>query len=221
MLGQARFARRRWYLVHILLLAVMLLSACGGAAPATAPEAAAPAAEEPAATESESASESAATSDGAYSESPMLAERVAAGELPPVEERLPLEPYVAGKDKLVVGLDLQTGKYGGIMRLPSYTVGTGKRAITVSSTNHLVRSGEIDVRGGKTGFISRSGYCLATLLRLPQTGQQVAVVVLGAKSNQGRFWETRHLFNWIGTHTQRLLGIAATEQSQQQQHQQQ
>jgi D-alanyl-D-alanine endopeptidase (penicillin-binding protein 7) len=110
-------------------------------------------------------------------------------------------------------------RIGSIMRLATYTVGAGKRAITVSSTNHLVRSGEIDVRGGKTGFISRSGYCLATLLRLPQTGQQVAVVVLGAKSNQGRFWETRHLFNWLSTHTQLLLGINATEAQQQQQQQ--
>jgi len=30
----------------------------------------------------------------------------------------------------------------------------------------------------------------------------VAVVVLGAKSNPGRFWETRHLFNWISTKAQ-------------------
>ena len=74
------------------------------------------------------------------------------------------------------------------------------------------------MRGGKTGFISRSGYCLATLLRLPQTGQQVAVVVLGAQSNAGRFWETRHLFNWMATHTQKLLSITGTEQAQQQQH---
>ena len=43
----------------------------------------------------------------------------------------------------------------------------------------------------KTGFISKAGYCLATLLRLPQGGQQVAVVVLGARSNAGRFMETR------------------------------
>jgi D-alanyl-D-alanine endopeptidase (penicillin-binding protein 7) len=40
---------------------------------------------------------------------------------------------------------------------------------------------------------------LATLLRLPQAlgNQQVAVVVLGATSNTGRFWETRHLMNWL------------------------
>jgi D-alanyl-D-alanine carboxypeptidase len=69
-----------------------------------------------------------------------------------------------------------------------------------------VKTGDIDVLGGKTGFISRSGYCLASLLRLPQTGQQVAVVVLGAKSNASRFWETRHLFNWLSSRTSALVG---------------
>ena len=72
-------------------------------------------------------------------------------------------------------------RIGGIMRKTSYSTHVGKRTITANSTNQLVKSGDIDVLGGKTGFISRSGYCLATLLRLPQTGQQVAVVVLGAK----------------------------------------
>jgi D-alanyl-D-alanine endopeptidase (penicillin-binding protein 7) len=99
-------------------------------------------------------------------------------------------------------------RIGTIMRKASHTVYAGNRTITVNSTNHLVRSGEYDVLGGKTGFISRSGYCLATLLRLPKTGQQVAVVVLGAKSNQGRFWETRHLFNWMNTQTRTLFGLA-------------
>ena len=100
-------------------------------------------------------------------------------------------------------------RLGAIMRRATHTVYSGKRTINISSTNHLVRSGEFDVLGGKTGFISRSGYCVATLLRLPQSGQQVAVVVLGAKSNQGRFWETRHLLNWMTAHTQRLLGIGS------------
>ena len=99
-------------------------------------------------------------------------------------------------------------RIGAIMRKATHTVQAGKRTINVASTNHLVRSGEIDVLGGKTGFITSSGYCIASLLRLPQTGQQVAVVVLGAKSNQGRFWETRHLFNWMTSHAQKLLGIA-------------
>ena len=33
-----------------------------------------------------------------YQEAPQLAARVAAGELPPVEERLPEEPLVVGRD---------------------------------------------------------------------------------------------------------------------------
>ena len=71
--------------------------------------------------------------------------------------------------------------------------------ITFHSTNHLLGRADVDVRAGKTGFISKSGYCLATLLRLPQSGQQVAVVVLGARSNAGRFMETQNLFNWLST----------------------
>lgn len=97
-------------------------------------------------------------------------------------------------------------RIGGVMRKTSYTTSTGKRLITANSTNQLVKAGDIDVLGGKTGFISRSGYCLASLLRLPATGQQVAVVILGAKSNASRFWETRHLFNWLATRTQALVG---------------
>ncbi len=68
--------------------------------------------------------------------------------------------------------------------------------------------------GGKTGFISKAGHCLATLLRMPQTNQQVAVVVLGATSNTGRFWETRHLFNWLSK-----TADFFKEQHQQHQHQ--
>ena len=96
-------------------------------------------------------------------------------------------------------------RIGAIMRKTSFTTHVGKRTITANSTNQIVRSGDIDVVGGKTGFIGRSGYCLATLLRLPQSGQQVAFVVLGAKTNASRFWETRHLFNWMATRTKALL----------------
>jgi D-alanyl-D-alanine endopeptidase (penicillin-binding protein 7) len=88
-----------------------------------------------------------------------------------------------------------------IMRTAAYTVKTNRRSITIRNTNHLVRGGEVDVLGGKTGFIGKAGYCLATLLRLPQSNHQVAVVVLGAGSNNGRFWETRHLFNWLSSKT--------------------
>lgn len=96
-----------------------------------------------------------------------------------------------------------------VMRKPYYVAHTNRRSIKIHSTNQLVLKGDVDVRGGKTGFISKAGYCLATLLRLPQTNQQVAVVVLGARSNAGRFMETRHLFNWLSSKADDLFGAAA------------
>jgi D-alanyl-D-alanine endopeptidase (penicillin-binding protein 7) len=88
-------------------------------------------------------------------------------------------------------------RIGSIMRTQEYTAYSVRRPITVHSTNHLLGREDVDVRGGKTGFISSAGYCLATLLRLPQTDQRVAVVVLGARSNAGRFLETQNLFSWF------------------------
>ncbi len=105
-------------------------------------------------------------------------------------------------------------RIGGIMRKTSYTTRSGASTISANSTNQLVKNGDIDVLGGKTGFISRSGYCLASLLRLPQTGQLVSVVVLGAKSNTSRFWETRHLFNWMSTRSKTILDGSAQLQQQ-------
>jgi serine-type D-Ala-D-Ala endopeptidase (penicillin-binding protein 7) len=100
-----------------------------------------------------------------------------------------------------------------IMRTATYTVHTNRRAINIHSTNRLVMEG-MDVVGGKTGFIGKAGYCLATLLRLPQ-GNQVAFVVLGARSNPGRFWETRHLFNWLSDKAGTLFGKEASQQQEQ------
>jgi D-alanyl-D-alanine endopeptidase (penicillin-binding protein 7) len=107
-------------------------------------------------------------------------------------------------------------RIGAIMRMSSYALPVGKRVVQVNSTNRLVRNGELDVLGGKTGFIRSSGYCLATLVRLPQTGRQVAVVVLGAKSNAGRFAETKHLFNWLSGHVTTTTVVADAGQQQNQ-----
>jgi serine-type D-Ala-D-Ala endopeptidase (penicillin-binding protein 7) len=98
-----------------------------------------------------------------------------------------------------------------IMRTAEYKISTSRRKFSIHSTNRLLLGGEVDVMGGKTGFISKAGYCLATLLRLPQSNHQVAVVVLGATSNQGRFWETRHLFNWL---SQKATGIFTKDQQE-------
>ena len=108
-----------------------------------------------------------------------------------------------------------------IMRTPAYTVHTARRDITFHSTNHLLGRADVDVRAGKTGFISKAGYCLATLLRLPQSGQEVAVVVLGARSNAGRFLETQNLFNWLSAKastvfaTRTPLGLTPQQQQRQ------
>ena len=91
-----------------------------------------------------------------------------------------------------------------IMRTAEYKVTTSRRTINIHNTNRLVIDGDVTVMAGKTGFISKAGHCLATLLQLPQ-GNQVAVVVLGANSNPGRFWETRHLFNWLSQKTTDLF----------------
>ena len=97
-----------------------------------------------------------------------------------------------------------------IMRLPEYTVYTGnRRVITIHSTNHLLGREDLEVRAAKTGFIAKSGYCLATLLRLPNDGHEVAVVVLGARSNAGRFMETRNLFNWLSVKASTIFATQA------------
>ena len=117
----------------------------------------------------------------------------------------------------LITLASQDERISSVMRLSEYTVYTGKgRAVTFHSTNHLLGRPDVEVRAGKTGFISKAGYCLATLLQLPQSGQQVAVVVLGARSNAGRFMESRNLFNWVSSKASTLLTTKPETQQQQQ-----
>ena len=108
-----------------------------------------------------------------------------------------------------------------IMRMREYTVYTAShRALTFHSTNHLLGREDVEVRAGKTGFISKAGYCLATLLRIPQSNNRVAVVVLGARSNAGRFMETENLVNWLSAKASTIFatktpGITVAPQQQQ------
>jgi D-alanyl-D-alanine endopeptidase (penicillin-binding protein 7) len=98
-------------------------------------------------------------------------------------------------------------RIGPVMRTSEYSFRTAQgRAVTVRSTNQILRAGDIDVLGGKTGFISKAGYCLATMLKMPHGGPSLAVVVLGATSSVNRFWEARHLMAWLADRTQ-LLGL--------------
>ena len=105
-----------------------------------------------------------------------------------------LMAYVGGDERIA-----------GVMQKQRHDLSVGRRTISIRSTNQLVRNGDVDVLGGKTGYIRRAGYCLATLLRLPDGGPSVVVVVLGARSSAARFLETRQLFSWLASRAQDLL----------------
>ena len=123
-------------LLGLLVIASMVLAACGGGAQAPAAVEPAAAADAPAAAATEAPAEEAASDDEAplgstligeiegpeivvdpaqfptsFSEAPMLAEQVAAGTLPPLEERLPV-----ATDLLVIQPLDEIGKYGGTWR---------------------------------------------------------------------------------------------------------
>ena len=115
-------------LIFALFLAVALV--------ACAAESAAPAEPEEAMAEPAPAEEAIAE-EGVYGESPMLAERVAAGELPPVEERLPLQPFVVTNRMLAVSYDTEVGKYGGTLRLPQDGPG-GDPHFYIGSNEYLI-----------------------------------------------------------------------------------
>ena len=92
--------------------------------------------------------------------------------------------YAAGNEQIAT-----------IMQTEEYRIRTNRRRVRIRNTNKLLGD-DLDVWGGKTGFIRKAGYCLAALLQLPQGGP-VAVVVLGARSNSARFLETRRLLSWL------------------------
>ena len=98
-------------------------------------------------------------------------------------------------------------RLGPIMRMAEYEVHAVNRTFSIRSTDRLLGS-DLDVLGAKTGFITKAGYCLATLLQIPQ-GPPVAVVILGAANSALRFGEARHLFNWLVGRSQGIAGGAA------------
>jgi len=69
-----------------------------------------------------------------------------------------------------------------------------KRLIRVGNTNRMLKS-KWNVCGGKTGYISASGYCLVNRMQ-DDHGADITTVVLGAPSNSYRFSETGKLARW-------------------------
>jgi peptide/nickel transport system substrate-binding protein len=91
---------------------------------------------------SSSAGSNTATGDTSYleeMESPMLAARVANGELPPLEERLPNKPMVVKSGTLLTtdSVDMIPGKYGGTLRLAQQGTG-GDPIIFIGMTEPML-----------------------------------------------------------------------------------
>jgi peptide/nickel transport system substrate-binding protein len=116
--------RKSWIVTAVLLLALLMAACGGGAAPAPADvapaeEAAADAAEAPAAdAPAAEAAEAPAASGETALEAPALADMVAAGDLPPLAERLPAEPKVIGPGVLLSEANVPNwapGRYGGTL----------------------------------------------------------------------------------------------------------
>jgi D-alanyl-D-alanine endopeptidase (penicillin-binding protein 7) len=64
----------------------------------------------------------------------------------------------------------------------------------VNNTNRLLKS-SWEVVGGKTGYISASGFCLAVKMKDDHKAD-ITTVVLGTPSNNYRFSETRKIASW-------------------------
>ena len=91
-----------------------------------------------------------------------------------------------------------------IMRKWTHRLRTDRRPVNIRNTNRLLRSPHA-IQGGKTGYIDEAGYCLTALVELPDAADPVALVVLGAGSNAGRFSEARRLIDWVSTTGRSLL----------------
>jgi D-alanyl-D-alanine endopeptidase (penicillin-binding protein 7) len=85
-----------------------------------------------------------------------------------------------------------------ITSTPEYEYRSNKRVHHLMNSDRLTRYGQLDVRSGKTGFISSAGYCVATWVR--QGSRDLITVVLGAPSNPARFNETRRLLDDFQAH---------------------
>ena len=86
-----------------------------------------------------------------------------------------------------------------IMRKVAYNLQTSRRRLTIRNTNKLLRGGGLLIHGGKTGYINAAGFCLATVVKLPDRNP-LSIVVLGAASNARRFSEVRRLADWVSEH---------------------
>jgi D-alanyl-D-alanine endopeptidase (penicillin-binding protein 7) len=109
----------------------------------------------------------------------------------------------------LIAYAVRNPRIAAIMQKRQHRVHTSRRRVTIRNTNRLLE-GNVAIRGGKTGYLNEAGYCLVALVELPQ-GHPVAVVVLGARSNAGRFAEVRRLVTWVSTTGRTLLTPARAD----------
>lgn len=84
------------------------------------------------------------------------------------------------------------------------------RLTRVATTNKLLYDRDVEIIGGKTGFITEAGYCLVVQARVYEGGdtdeggyavpRDIIAVVLGADTEQGRFDEVKKLILWAQAH---------------------
>jgi len=72
-----------------------------------------------------------------------------------------------------------------------YEFASARRTHAIRNTDRFVYGTRYEVLGGKTGFISEAGYCLATWIRTE--GRELIAVVLGAPTAATRFADTSRL----------------------------
>ncbi|NLD72147.1 MAG: hypothetical protein GX649_05450 [Chloroflexi bacterium] len=129
-----RISRRQFLRLSALVSAGTVAAACAQpVAPATEPVVAPPATEP---TVPPAAPPAPPEEVSKYGEAPMLAEQVAAGALPPVEERLPENPYVCPVLESI-------GKYGGTWRSAFKGLSDGPAVTSVKQRGPLNFSGDI------------------------------------------------------------------------------
>jgi len=102
-----KLTRREFLQVSVLATAGVALTACAQPTPVATPAPEEPKVEEPKVEEPKV--EEPVAPESKFNEAPMLAALVAAGQLPPVDERLPMNPYI-------VEVAESIGNYGGNWR---------------------------------------------------------------------------------------------------------
>jgi peptide/nickel transport system substrate-binding protein len=132
----ARISRREFLRISALLSAGTVAAAC---AQPTSPSAEPTAVADPGAPAQPTTPPAVPSAPGVYAEAPMLAERVAAGDLPPVEERLPENPYISPVLESI-------GKYGGTWRSAFKGLSDGAAVHSVKQHGPLNFDGNITLQ---------------------------------------------------------------------------